>query len=473
MRKASNILKQLFLFSLLLSLSLSGCGQAGAGTSTIKKNGSKEGIPSTNTTDGSTGAKITDLQYLCKADGYGCATENGYYYLTQESKELKNGAYAMHLMYMDFASRQEIYLCSNSGCNHDTPDCPSVFLSSDFPITTRLFLYNNQLYILSKEPDQDGSMSSGTIADPDNENIPAAEEKPAVLYRAELDGTNRQKIYTFDTAALEDFVLGDDSGIYVVAKKISVTQENGASFSNAEEKKLLRIDRKTKKAETVCSLIFDDDFSWNIQGCFKDTLVLNGTDYGRKLSNTECFDDDAYKQYYEASEDVYALLDLKTGEKKEVFRIANGREKEHSSAINANMLYLACFESGQIKSIDLLTGEEKELAALAKGYIHHMFGDVLCLDAWEEKNDSTFYYLDINTGNIQHSKLVNKSLGWSLEFRAELAHDILVVYDYDAVSSGDDSWEINQYKYALISKEDLYAGNDNFRPIKMIEKGEY
>lgn len=467
MKKSSDFLKRFLIFPLLLSLALSGCGQAGAGTFAGKKGGVKTSS-SINSEDSNADSKITNLQYLCRPDGYGCATENGYYYLTKESKKLKNGAYATHLMYMDFATRQEIYLCSSSGCNHDTPDCPAVFLSDDFPAgSTRLFIYNNQLYILSKEWDQDGTASS----DFDLEFGDAYSS--VVFYRAELDGTNRQKIYTFDTVTLEDLILGDSSGIYAVAKKVTVTQENGTSFSNAEEKKLLHIDMETKKAETVCSLIFDDNVNWQIQGCFENTLVLYGTDYGRKLSNDEYYDDDAFKRYYEESEDVFALLDLKTGEKKEVYRIKNSNEEEHSFAINRNMLYLAFSESGQIKSVDLLTGEKKEIATLAGSYIRHIFGDVLCLDAWAAKEDHTFYYLDVNTGNIQHSKLVNKSLGWSLDFRAELASDILVVYDYDAVPSGDDSYEINQYKYALISKKDLYAGNDNFRPIKMIEKGEY
>ncbi len=48
---------------------------------------------------------------------------------------------------------------------------------------------------------------------------------------------------------------------------------------------------------------------------------------------------------------------------------------------------------------------------------------------------------------------------------------MLVVYDYDATKNSDDSYEIHQYKYALIAKEDLFMGNQNYRKINMIGHG--
>ena len=46
------------------------------------------------------------------------------------------------------------------------------------------------------------------------------ESNKAVLYKLNLDGTNREKIYTFDdNATIEDFVIGSGNGIYLIAKK--------------------------------------------------------------------------------------------------------------------------------------------------------------------------------------------------------------------------------------------------------------
>ena len=81
--------------------------------------------------------------------------------------------------------------------------------------------------------------------------------------------------------------------------------------------------------------------------------------------------------------------------------------------------------------------------------------------------------MDVNTGEISYSSLVNKSLGWSLDFRAVLDSEVLVIYDYEALPSefNDGAYEILRYQYGLISKSDLFAGNANYRPIRMIGKG--
>lgn len=74
-----------------------------------------------------------------------CYTDAGYYYLTEDVEELENGEYGAHLMYMDFATKQEIYLCSNTGCKHNTPDCPAVFVMDEFPIcTSGIFSYGKK-----------------------------------------------------------------------------------------------------------------------------------------------------------------------------------------------------------------------------------------------------------------------------------------------------------------------------------------
>ncbi len=86
-------------------------------------------------------------------------------------------------------------------------------------------------------------------------------------------------------------------------------------------------------------------------------------------------------------------------------------------------------------------------------------------------SDYTYYFVNTETGEIKNSSLVNKSLGWSLEFKAEVGSQILVVYDYENTSLGDGAYDITQYKFALIEKSDLYAGNANYKPIKMIGKG--
>lgn len=412
------------------------------------------------------------LRFLCDPNlDSACSTEEGYYYLTEEAVELKDGSYGSHLMYMDYASCQEIYLCSTAGCSHDSPDCPAVFLYDDFPpMSTRLFVYRDSLYILSREYDDDGSM--GTYFDAENDSPILPEDKPAVLYQAGLDGTNRRKVYTFDSAlTLEDTVLGDAGGIYVIAKKLSMeTDASQTTYITSSERKLLFLDPDSGDLQEMCSLNFEDDISRQIAGCTGDALILSGTDFGRTLSREEYWDDARFKELYENSSTVYSLLYPKTGMLREFCRIPN--TKEHSCQFIGDHMYLSFSDSGDIQDIDIHTGSQKTLCSLSQNLIMDVLDNTLCCRTWDLSEDFTWYFVDTATGTVSHSALVNQCNGWDLEFRALSLPDVLTVYDYDATAYGDGSYDIRQYRYALISMTDLLAGNENYRPIAMIGSGQ-
>lgn len=469
-------------------LALSGCGEqnqeAGAsGQSVAENRGSNgEGVVENRTAAGAADAgspvgagSAGGLRLLTSADTEGCSTEQGYYYLTFDAQELSDGNYATHLMYMDFAAGQEIYLCSNAGCSHDTQDCPSVFLWDDFSsASTLLFVWQDALYILSKYPDNDGSMSFSAFGEEGGESA-GMDGSAAVLYRANLDGTGREKVYSFDSSlVLEDLVMGDEECLYLVTKEITAEKEDQNTYFNSTRRRLVSLEPDSGQLLDICSLEFDDTVSWHVRGCYGRTLVLEGTDYGREISNEERFSDDAYKDLYEKSQEVYATLAL--DDPKPVIRYRQDNKDQNSSVIDGNMLYLSSDGDGVVRSMDLSTGVEQvicsreDVGSLGGYYLYRKIGDKLCCE--DGSGDSAFTYIDVNTGEVQRSPLVNKSLGWSLDFRAVLKEDVLVIYDYDATPSGEGAYEINRYQYGLISQEDLFAGNDNFRKINMIGKGE-
>lgn len=460
----------LFLFVTVTALSLFGCGEnspdvPGSAPGTENMEAAVPG-ESTGQRTGNENQSSDNLHFLARLDENGCYTENGYYYLTQEAEKLSDGNYGSHLMYVDFAAQQEIYLCSNTGCTHNTLDCPSVFNYDEVPYaSTLIFTYNGYLYLLAKEQDPEDAGVS-VSASGDDANI---ENAAAVLYRTNLDGTSREKVYEFDASvALEDFVLGDGSGIYVVTKKISTEISNDGTYSTSSERRLVFIDLNSKSESTVCSMDFNDNICWRVVGCYEHTLVLQGRDFGRKVSKEELFDDDAAKELHKNSEEVFATLDLNSGKISESYRLGN--EREYSAFFSENMLYLSYSDDGSIMGVDLKSKEEKEIAVLPNNNIYYVIDDKLCCRSWGA-DDYSYYYVDVNTGNISHSKLVNKCTGWSLEFRAVLDADVLVIYDYDAVETETGSYLVSGYQYGLISKADLFNGVDNYREIKMIEGG--
>lgn len=147
-----------------------------------------------------------------------CSTDEGFYYLTEKQTELSDGSYASHLMYMDCATCQEVYLCSDSSCRHDTQACTSVF--SDASYDGRIFLWDGFLYYLDRSPDTSGT----TVITITGET--GTETRPSVLYRMNPDGSGREQIYAFDDkATVEDVAFGGPGGLYFVTKKLGTAQK--------------------------------------------------------------------------------------------------------------------------------------------------------------------------------------------------------------------------------------------------------
>ena len=481
-------MKKIFavLMSLVLGGSLCACGN---GVQTLGENTGKEssgssvseeqavagGIMKKQSTQeqSSKGQAVEGLQILNDSDHLAnCYTKDGYYYLTKDATELEDGTWGTHLMYMDFATKQEVYLCSNAGCKHNTADCPSVFLMNEFPLyASGIFVYGHKLYVLSKESDNEGSVTQDLVVSSDDAAV-ETEAAKAVLYEMNLDGTNRQKVFTFDAGlTVEDVVLGDESGLYFVTKKLSNTMgEGNNSVTTSTDRKLVFWNKSTQKAEDICSLNFEDGINWKIIGCMDNALVLSGTDYGKALTTDDYTkSDDDWNNMYKNSSEVVATLDLNTKTLDEKYRMDNATL--HSIAVMDGTLYVSNSETGEIKTINLTTKEEKVLCTLAQNYIMNTFDHVLCCDTWNDENDRTYYFVNTDTGEVQHSSLVNQALGWNLEFKAEVGSQILVIYDYEYTPLGDNSYDITQYKYALIDKSDLYAGNAKYEPILMVGKG--
>lgn len=329
---------------------------------------------------------------------------------------------------------------------------------------------------MSKDSDYDGSMQSGVSFGEAGEptlGFAGEDGTPAVLYRTNLDGTGREKVHTFPSGLmLEDFVLGDEKGIYVVTKKLTAEKSGMDTYMSSTERRLVYLDLEKRQEQEVCSMDFEETFFWWVKGCYDNKLILEGTDYGRELSNEERFNEDKWEEWkalYENSEEVIATLDLSSGQLNRVYSMSN--RESNSVVMEAGVLYVSSTVDNSVKAVDLNSGQERILCSGMDQYYYlcGIIGSKLRCE--DETFSGTFFYLDVNTGDICHSSLVNKSLGWRLEFRAVSGSDVLVIYDYEATPNGDGSYEITRYQYGLISQEDLFAGRENYRKIDMIGAG--
>ncbi len=417
-----------------------------------------------------------DLKFLCSEDGNAsCATQEGYYYISTESQKLQDGSLGYRLMYIDYASCQEICLCSAPGCSHDTKDCTAVLPYDEFHAhDSKLFLHQGSLYILNRQYDAEGSYSAtlGAEGEVILGNVSSANPMPAALYRMNPDGTGRQKVFSFDPdLTLAGTLALDGQGLYAVSKKLSSEQTGTGEYTSSSEKTLVFLDLSSYSLSQIAPLEFGDSINWQLIGCVNGSFLLEGIDYGRRLTVEEQFgdDDDIYHELYKNSHTVFALLDPSSGSSREVYRMKN--QETHSSALLNDTLYISFTDSKKILGVNVSTGEETLLSTHPQNYIVGTLGNMLCCQNLNTFTDPTYYFVDTDTGEIRHSDLVNKSLGWSLELVAETDSDVLVIYDYDAVSADGESYEIRLYQHGLISKEDLFSGKDNYRKIQMAGRG--
>ena len=400
----------------------------------------------------------SDLKFLSN----GATTNDGYYYLTDYNR-LNNGKLAKHLMYIDFKTKQEIHLCNNSACTHKTEDCTSVFNKDEFQFDSKVFIWNNKIYVISKSTDTSGQVAMGVLGETSKSNV---ESNKAVLYKLNLDGTNREKIYTFDdNATIEDFVIGSGNGIYLIAKKVETKYTGGNAYNTSSERKLIYLDFNTKKESTILSMNRNDNIDWKVIGSTERNLILHGIDLGGQVTDEEKHNNN---DLYKNSSDVFALLDIDNDTLKEVYRV---KAPSRTYTVDEKNLYYNIDGNSKILKIDLKTGKEETLANLSNVWVDRVIDNKLLCITNSGKNPIS-YFIDVDTGKMTESKIVNKSTGFSIEIISTSQKEVLAIYDSDVTFNSDGSWTTHSNKYGVISKEDFYSGKDNFKGIKRVYGGE-
>ena len=417
------------------------------------------------------GEKITGLTSLLQKTGNFCrycTTEEGAYYLTEEETELTDGSYAPRLMYMDYATCQEVYLCSDSSCRHNTEDCTAVLTGA--ASDGRIFVWNGALYFLNRSMDTSGTTIVDLLG---NSAASAAEAEQAELYRMNLDGSGRERIYQFKPGVtVEDVVQGDEEGLYFVTKKLDASEKEDGTYMTASDRQLICFNPDSGNAETVASLDFGDGVNWEVIGVAAEQVVLEAYQYPDGMTEEEvaAMDEDRYQNLLKNSQLVYATLDLSHGGKQQ-FYTQPARDSSVSRAVLNDCLYTSSDAGGNIVKVDIATGAESVLCDLENNYILGTLGNLLCCTSQDMTEDYGYYLVNTETGEMTYCSLTNVSLGWNLDLLAMAGDQALVVYDYEFIPLGEETYDITRYQYGLISLEDLLNSRPNYTPIAMVGKG--
>lgn len=122
--------------------------------------------------------------------GLACGSKEGYYSIYSNEDGMTN------IMYVDYKTKKQIYLCDKSECNHDNEKCTS-FIDFKYAAMEKMLLCDDKyLYLITSEYNNTNGISTSISY---GEFGATNEDQPTTIYRMNLDGSNKKLLATLNT----------------------------------------------------------------------------------------------------------------------------------------------------------------------------------------------------------------------------------------------------------------------------------
>ena len=410
-------------------LLLAGCGAAPA------PSGGSGAVPAESET-----AQVTlptasgGLEALGRDTAFGSGNSSGYYYLSA----LDGGASL--LRYIDYATGQDLPLCSQPNCSHSGETCPAWLAYSG--TSANVYATDQQVFVtFNGSPwDSDAFAEYGEAA------------LPRVLTLAP-DGSGRREVARFGASdAFTSLPAAGDGTFYTIVTDYGEGEGSG-------EKRIAAIDLATGKVTTDDSV---QRREMRIMGAAGRELVLQSM-----VSDTLS---------------AYAAYNVDSGELRDLY---NGSEPV-SAACRDGALILLETKTGTLRCIQIATGQETTLSTdLFSGRSLDFVTLAFVTDAG--------YVVQAHQGRTAYNFLIDqtgKTTRQELFADSTDPHDKLRMLDIFAQPGGDYlvapsrnyrtvkvpgpkgvSYGIDEpvHDFALISQADFWASKPNYRPVTRLE----
>lgn len=426
------------LLSAVTALSLTACGKS---NDTESDNGSAESTESISGESPQKTALFTpktengELKTLDKAYG----TRDGFYFISDN----------YYLKYFDYASRQEIYVCPDSSCKHDSEHCTAYFGNiRGEEMGGRLFGYGEYLYYLSYTLYHEGGVSHGQ------------EEKPVIadetaLYRMNSDGTNREKIFTFDKGETvdydENFVIADGECVWVLTKTPSLiyNEETGTNYSGAKNTGLVKLDLEKREIIERIPIDLYNNVRLELMGAYKNRFVFRGKAQsdGKTMQDSWLSGGNAWPEYN------YAFFTLNRDDKviKEIFRSEEPFGWPLFFHIIDDTLYVTSSDNHEtITAVNLDTGKAEVISDGTGYWVAGAYGPEIggMLRMGKDDSKCTCLY------DPKKRKLINTD---------KMLYNFFIFWENGEVAYGElYDWDANTKSMVIISVEDYINNNPNY-----------
>lgn len=374
-----------------------------------------------NDTSQSNPEPASELQHICEMLGRFSTQEGYYFYKSYHPSNNMEDGYD-NLMYIDYATGKQVYLCSKANCAHNDSGCTSYIQVEG---AQGLFTYQEKLYRLSNAYSADDQIVPG-------------------LFESELDGSNQKNIYQLESGRswLRDFVLGNGI-IYADVMVMEEIESNGVVSSGWDDSKshILAIDLNTGEATDVYDLT-----DQSIVGAYGDKIIIS------KVSGDEI----QFSLFDTSKKSAVSVGSINSA----VYTCDNGQVYY---PVN-NVLY----------AMDLETGESKKIAdSLPESPDEIEIHDNYAVCARSDVNGATSHFaVALSDGNIRKINLFKSGLEFKspVEVEGEFDDYFLVLNGYKMEKEYVDwvgVWQdfISEERYALIKKEDFFSGKAEYQPI--------
>lgn len=338
--------------------------------------------------------------------------------------------YANHtvIAYIDYQTCQQIVLCANPQCQHNSESC-TAFISDEVRREPVSLLVVNQRLILFQ--------------------LSASQNISANIQSLDLNGQDPKVICTFPSSwDIDPRIYQDGNNLYFLCSSIDST-------SGTYSESLVKVNLDSGDKKVVMKL--PDNTKSVLQGSFSNFIWMT-------TSHSE------NQKYYV---DSY-LVDINAGELDEP--VVSIESNTLGMLMERECLYLVDDDSKTIQIQDMVTKAIREISFADIAEDAGEIGDTMAfvmppienkVIIWFGYNDDFRYYLmDLNTEEWIPFTLRNKCRTNEMVSVIQVLDDeLLVIMDWTLVS---DEFGITDTipQYALISKEDYFASQANYKLIK-------
>lgn len=385
----------------------------------------------------------------------GDGNDDGYYRL------LRNDDGYTNILYTDYSTGKEVYLCNKPECHHKDDTCTSYLNNGDI---AELFVYKDHLYLI------ENSASEVMVFNDDGSSTTKKQTGPCI-YQMDLDGQNKKEIYqlkegySFETG---DLVL-DGNDLYLsITKEESIEVESHSHMQVQTSNELYKIDLENGQAQKMIDL-YDGLSDRNISAVDGRKIILSG--YYCQEDPQKYLDKQDYDGYDKAmmnSQPLYEVYDIDTQEK-QTFQLKN----ESSGEYYHGKLY--SLDEENVEMFDLSTQKTKKLLSLPKGYTYNsdLVNNWFIIHQWKDQKFQKTYYINLDNPNLKELKQYTKAPKEPVSILSVGTNQLFVMYDrdggYEKTWAGTMQYEVKKEYRGLISFDDFFNNQKNYKKVSMIE----